>query len=66
MKSLFLIDISFKKKLKLNKKQKKEINELFPYFSIEINKKTSSLKLEYGKNNKSKKLKLKKIKKINN
>ena len=66
LKSLFLIDISFEKKLKLNKKQKKEINELFPYFSIEINKKTSSLKLEYGKNNKSKKLKLKKIKKINN
>ena len=63
MESLFLIDISFKKRLKLNQEQKKEINELFPLIAIEINKKTSSLKWEYGKKQ-SKELKLKKIKKI--
>ena len=50
LKSLFLIDISFKKRLELNQKQKKEMNELFPNLSIEINEKTSSLKWNYGKN----------------
>ena len=48
LKSLFLIDIFFQKKLILNPKEKKNISELFPNLSIDIKKKSSSLKWMYS------------------
>ena len=36
LKSLFLIDISSKRRLELNENETKEIYELFPYLSIVI------------------------------
>jgi hypothetical protein len=48
LKSLFLIDISYKGKLELNENEKKEINELFPCLSIVIKENNSSLKWKYG------------------
>ena len=62
LKSLFLIDISFKGRLELNENEKKEIYELFPFLSIVIKKKKSSLKWKYGtKIKRFKKIKIKKL-----
>ena len=63
LKSLFLIDISYKGKLELNENEKKEINELFPCLSIVIKENNSSLKWKYGTKIKRfrKKFKIKKL-----
>ena len=62
LKSLFLIDISFKGRLELDENEQKEINELFPCLSIVITEKKSSLIWKYGTKRFKKILKLKKIK----
>jgi len=44
LNSLFLIEISFKRKLNLNQKEEKKIYNLFPDISIKTSKKSSSIK----------------------
>ena len=52
LKSLFLIDISFVKRIKFNPDEKKIILELFPNLSIDISEQLSSLKwIDSEKNN---------------